>query len=242
MVNSVIESFDRFGILPHTLPNAIGMWPNEQECLVWCALQSIPGYNWLEVGSFCGGSTVLLALAKQIHDKTSQVISVDNNFNPMFDYNVFTKGKFHKIVQKIQCNSCDILQHYNSPLGFVFLDGWHSFSAIINEFQLLEPLMSTDCIIGFHDVSPKMLDNNNKSYIKDCYDFGIKNWNNLMNSNQQDFRLDEAIAIICIQHGYEIINIPVRTKETHFQETRLTDWVRGETTPFNSFTAIRKIK
>ena len=238
MVSDIIEQFDRFGILPHTLPNAIGMWPEEQECLVWCALQSVPGYNWLEIGSFCGGSTVLLALAKQLHDKTSQVIAVDNNFNPMFDYNVFTKGKFHNIVQKIRCDSCDILQHYNSPLGLIFLDGWHSFSALINEFQLLQPLMSEDCIVGFHDVSPHTTD---FGYMSDRYYFAKNNFDNLINNKEQDFRIDEAVAYITTEYGYSIIDIPVRTNETHFPETHLTEWVRGETSPFNSFTAIQRI-
>jgi predicted O-methyltransferase YrrM len=89
VVDNIIDEFDRFGILPHSLPNAIGMWPNEQECLVWCALQADPFYNWLEVGSFCGGSAILLALVKQKRGNGKyKLFSVGNNFNPLFDYNV----------------------------------------------------------------------------------------------------------------------------------------------------------
>jgi predicted O-methyltransferase YrrM len=235
VVDSIIEEFDRFGILPHTLPNAIGMWPNEQECLVWCALQANPFYNWLEVGSFCGGSAILLALSRHQH----KVISVDNNFNPMFDYNVYSRGKFEGVVEKLECHSQDILQHYNEPLSFIFLDGWHSFSAIINEFDLLRHTMTDDCIIGFHDVSPQMCKMNYR-HITKCYNEAKEHYNQLMNDSTQNFRLDEAIAFICGEHKYEIIDIPVRNDETHFPETHLTEWVRGETSPFNSFTAIQK--
>lgn len=239
MVDNVIEQFDRMGILPHTLPNAIGMWPEEQECLVWCAEQCDPDINWLEIGSFCGGSTLLLGFAKKQMGGKSKIFAVDNNFNPMFDYNV-KKSKLNNIV-KLECNSWDILQYYNAPLSFIFIDGWHSFSAAINEFQLLQSLMTEDCIVGFHDVSPQMTKNDPK-YIQKCYEIGMKEFNSLISSGEQDFRLDEAIAIICVQYKYEIVDIPIRTNPTHFQETRLTEWVRGETSPFNSFTAIRKIK
>ena len=241
MIDKLIDKFDTYGILPHTLPNAIGMWPNEQECLLWCALNVPTEYNRLEIGAFCGGSAILLALAKATTNSNTKVISIDNNFNPMFDHNVYQRGKFDNIVTKIECNSLDILQHYNEPLSFIFLDGWHSFSAIIKEFDLLEPLMTVDCIICFHDVSPKMCSNSNQTHIRNCYEFAMDNWDSLINSKEQDFRLDEAIATICTQSGYKIIDIPVRNNETHLQETGLTEWIRGKTSPFNSFTAIKRI-
>jgi predicted O-methyltransferase YrrM len=215
------------------------MWPNEQECLVWCALQANQSNNWMEIGSFCGGSAILLALVKKARD-TYKVFSVDNNFNPLFDYNVYTRGKFNGLVEKIECNSQDILQHYNEPLSLIFLDGWHSFSAIINEFNLLKPLMTPDCIIGFHDVSPLMT-KHDECHISKMHTTAMQEWNSLINSREQDFRLDEAIATICVQNGYQIIDIPVRNNETHFQETGLTEWVRGTTSPVNSFTAIQRI-
>ena len=239
VVNGIIDEFDRFGILPHTLPNAIGMWPNEQECLVWCALQANPFYNWLEVGSFCGGSAILLALSKKARNAYWKLFSVDNNFNPLFDYNVYLRGKFEGVVEKLECHSQDILQHYNEPLSFIFLDGWHSFSAIINEFELLQSLMTDDCIIGFHDVSPKMCTMDYR-YITKCYSQAQEQYSQLMNDSTQNFRLDEAIAFICGKYGYQIMDIPVRNNETYFQETHLTEWVRGTTSPVNSFTAIQR--
>ena len=242
VVDGIIDEFDRFGILPHTLPNAIGMWPNEQECLVWCALQANPFYNWLEIGSFCGGSAILLALVKRLRNNTKyKLFSVDNNFNPLFDYNVYSRGKFEGIVEKLECNSGNILQHYNKLLSFIFLDGWHSFFAIINEFTLLQPLMTDDCIIGFHDVSPQMCTMDYR-YITICYSQAKEQYDQLMSDSTQNFRLDEAIAFICGEYSYQIMDIPVRNNETHFQETHLTEWVRGTTSPLNSFTAIQRIK
>jgi predicted O-methyltransferase YrrM len=239
MVNEIIEQFDRFGILPHTLPNAIGMWPNEQECLVWCAAQCDPDINWLEIGSFCGGSAVLLALVKAQYNTQSKVVCVDNNFNPMFNYNVYKNGKFIDTVIQLECDSINILDYYHDPLSFVFLDGWHSFRNIIKEFELLSNLMTQNAIICFHDVSPQMT-LHNQEYINQRYEYVKLNWQQLINNHTQDFLLDEAVSFICKDFGYKIIDIPVRTNETHFEETRLKQWVRGTTSPYNSFTAIKK--
>ena len=60
---------------------------------------------------------------------------------------------------------------------------------------------------------------------------------------EEDFRVDEAIFDILMDHkDFELME---RSKEydcEHFQETQLTEWVRGTTSPFNSLAAIRRTK
>lgn len=236
MVNDIISKFEKFGIISHGLPNAIGLWPNEQECLVWTALQASQLYDWMEIGSFCGGSTILLALAKQ----RENVIAVDKSFNPMFDFNVFTRGKLHDKVVKLECDSCDILKYYDNKISFLFIDGYHSFIKIMDEFRLLRDIMTTDCIIAFHDVSPNMVEHDEK-YINKCYEAAVCNYSFLSNDTSENFRVDEAIAMICKEYGYTIMDIPIRDNKTYFKETRLKEWVRGTTSPFNAFTAIQRI-
>lgn len=236
-IETIVNKFDTYGILPHHLPNAIGMWENEQECMVWTALQCDPKSTWVEVGAFCGGSAILLGLTK----KHPILFSIDNNFKPIFDQNVYKRAKLNNIVQKLEINSLDFLYHYDKPdIGFVFLDGYHSFSMVLREFEMLQPLLLPDAIIGFHDVSPMMYTNSNQTHIRDCYEYACNNYDMLMNSVEQDFRLDEVISYICIKYDYKIIDIPVRNNDTHFKETGLQQWVRGTTSPLNSYTAIRK--
>lgn len=239
MLTVITNLFDNLGIIPHSLPNAIGLWPNEQECLIWTAAQCDPHLNWLEVGSFCGGSTVLLAMTMENLHGNGNIIACDNNFNPMFDLNIRRSNVGN--VKKLKCDSKNLLKWYNDPISFAFLDGWHSFSSIIKEFEIISGLLCDDGIIAFHDVSPKML-KHDQEHIDQCYQYVKQNWNNLMNNKDEDFRIDEAISLICKDFGYEIIEIPVRSDIKHFQETRLNCWVRGKTSPYNALTAIRKIK
>jgi len=241
-LETIIGQFDLLGITPHTLPNAIGLWPNEQECLVWAASQCDQNKDWVEVGSFCGGSTILLGLTKEFWSNTGKVIAIDSNFNPMFDLNI-RRSKLSNIT-KIQCESEDLLDHYcpvDDTVSFAFLDGWHSFRSIIREWENLYGTLTDDAIIAFHDVSP-LMHTHNQEYIDLCRKAVSIDWYKLMDDQTQNFRIDEAIAFLCQDWGYEIIDIPVRTDETHFQETGLTEWVRGETSPHNAFTAIRKKK
>ena len=237
-IEAVMDKFERLGILPHTLPNAIGMWPNEQECLVWTVSQCAPEKDWLEIGSFCGGSSVLLGLARQCMRAEGNVIAVDKAFNPMFDYNVGRSGVADQIV-KVQCDSSKLLQHYNDLISFAFIDGFHSFKQVIHDFEAINGIIDEGGVIAFHDVSPKMYTHDHY-YLSELHNGVLHSWESLMSSTEEDFMIDQAIAYICITYDYEIIDIPIRQNIKYFKETRLTEWVRGQTSPFNSFTAIRK--
>lgn len=233
-----IDQFDMLGILPHTLPNAIGMWPNEQECLVWCTLEAPLNLDWVEVGSFCGGSAAILSLAKR--SGGGSVVAIDVAHKPIFDLNM--KRLEFDNVKKVQSTGVAYLQSNTNPIGLLFLDGFHSFRSVVAEFEAAQSQLTDDAIICFHDVSPAMWTNSNQTHMRNCYRYALDNWQDLMSSEEEDFRIDEAIAYICEMHKYKIIEIPIREPLQYYRETGLDCWVRGRTSPHNAFTAIRKIK
>lgn len=236
-ITSLIDKFDTFGISIHQMPNAIGMWENEQECLLWLLLNSNPNQDWLEIGAFCGGSAVLMCLAKRIVGGTGKVISVDNDYKPIFNHNVYTRGKFQDIHVKITCDSSKLQQYYSGEISVAFIDGYHSFSQVITDFKQLQPYLNKDSYIAFHDLSPYI---HGEEYFEKKYKYAIRNYDKLMNDSSQNFCLDEAVTIICKTHGYKLVDIPVHDYEDeHPIETGLTEWVRGTTSPFNSFGAIQ---
>jgi len=243
-------SFNKFKIKSHTLPNAIGMWPNEQECFLWMLLNSNLEHNWMEIGSFCGGSAVLMCLARRItNNKPNSVYSVDCNFNnykaisgtqsyaghdamAMFDYNVYGQGQFSDLCVKVECYSDDIAENYNGEkISFLFIDGFHSFKQVINDFRTVLPYMSDDAIVAFHDVSPEIKQTAQEDIEYDEY----------FASNGEDFFLDEAINYILKEHPeFSLLEIPVKRDIKHSRETGLNNWVRGRTSPFNAVAAIRR--
>jgi len=250
IIPDIMRKFKPFGIKPHQLPNAIGMWPNEQECLLWCALNSDLDGNWMEIGSFCGGSAVLLCLTRRMtNNKSNSVYSVDCDFEKyqaiagtqsyvgenamgMFDYNVYKRGAFQDLCRQVNCYSDNIPEHYSDDkISFLFIDGFHSFKQVVNDFKTVLPFMSDNSIVAFHDVSPDI-----KSTSQEDIDY-----DRLFASEGEDFFLDEAINYILKKYkDFRLLDIPVKRNVMHQKETGLNNWVRGTTSPFNSFAAIRR--
>tara|TARA_R110002167_G_scaffold97948_12_gene258023 strand:+ start:551 stop:1327 length:777 start_codon:yes stop_codon:yes gene_type:complete len=250
LIPKIHGEFNRFKIKSHMLPNAIGMWPNEQQCFLWMLLNSNPEHNWMEIGSFCGGSASLMCLARrEMDNRPNSVYSVDCNFNKymalsgtqsyaghdamaMFDYNVYGQGGFIDLCNKVECYSDDIPENYNDgKVGFLFIDGFHSFKQVVNDFRTVLPYMSDDAIVAFHDVSPD-IEHTSKENIE---------YDDFFNSDTEDFFLDEAINYILKEHtDFRFLDIPVKQDIKHYKETGLTSWVRGKTSPFNAVAAIRR--
>lgn len=232
--------FDEFNIKNHTLPNAIGMWPNEMECLLWLCLNA-PSGDFMEIGSFCGGSAVLMCLARELIGMGPRVVSVDIDFNKygMFDKNI-AAGGFGNISYKLECDSNNIKQQYDGkPLSMVFIDGWHSFGQVIRDFYQIKPFLTNGAFIAFHDVSPKMYTKNNELYLKECRQRAIDSFDAWYSDPEQNFILDEAVSYLLSKENISIVDIPVRYEEFYPRETGLKNWVRGTTSPFNSLVAVQ---
>lgn len=251
-IESILEEFKKFNYTSHQYPNAIGLWPNEQECFVWSLLQADPTKTWVEIGAFCGGSAVLMSLVSRFRGGKNNVVSVDLNFDmwgEIFDKNLYTIGNFTN-CHKLECHSWDFSQNYtHGPISFAFIDGWHSFASILVEFEQINEYMESGGLIAFHDTAkqpyePGELENYLKlAEIKFEY---LSSEQKPSSSNdyhadeqRQNFCVDEAIAFILNEYSYELVTIPVMTNETHFDRAPL--YARGTTSPYNAFVLIRKI-
>ena len=259
VVNYIMqEEFGAFGFTSHQYPNAIGMWPNEQESLLWLALNAPLG-NFMEIGSFCGGSAVLLCLAAT-HDrmKKRKVYSVDRtftNWNKAFDRNVYRVGGFEDISVKLECDSAELDKHYNgNPLSLAFIDGWHSFAAVLRDFNTINKWLVPGGYAVFHDVAPQPY---KVGDIERYYDRAKANFNQWtakpldvwsrkdvslqeyhQSETEQDFFLDEAVAYIIKEYKFDLVHIPVLDGSTHFD--RVPVYKHGTTSPYHGLVAIQK--
>lgn len=252
----VRERFPRFGFESHQYPNAIGMWPNEQESLVWAALNAEAG-SWMEIGSFCGGSAVLLCLARRYHNLGPAVYSVDRNFDGWrgaFDRNVYKIGKFDDISVKIACDSRNLQKNYRGDsLSLVFIDGWHSFDGVLSDYNQVKPFLTENALLVFHDTAPQpykpgQLDQYAKKaevlLTKDVEQVEIdRQYKTLADYHaseaEQDFLIDEALAHIAKTEGFEYVPIPILDGVTHFD--RVPIYKHGTTSPYHGLVILRKI-
>jgi predicted O-methyltransferase YrrM len=226
----------------HTLPCALGMWIGELECLLWCALNSPPG-DWLEIGSFKGGSFTALGLAREEAGLDPTVFACDIKFDPMVEQGIINAGIGY-LIQKIECNSQALNirpELQDRKISFAFIDGWHSYNGVLQDVHAISSYLTKNAIIAFHDVSPMSYGDEALLYFKSIKPTKEKH-QKLMSDFTENFRLDEAVATLLGTGNFELVEIPIRKYEQHYKETSLKEWVRGTTSPYNSFCAIRKVK
>lgn len=239
LIRSVINDFSRTGITPHTYPSPIGMWPNEIECLIWLASQAPEG-DWIELGSFCGGSATVLCMTRRKLGLGKYVVSVDKDFDGLFDVNVYDHGRFQDISLKIEDISDNLPKHYNRRISFALIDGFHSFRQVLKDFETIKDMLVDGAILAFHDVSDKI---ESDEHLGNSYNFARSNFNTLISKQEEDFFLDEAVAFLINEYDLTQVKIPVKSNICiHSKETGLTEYVRSMTSPFNALTALKYVK
>ncbi|MEM8593195.1 MAG: class I SAM-dependent methyltransferase [Pseudomonadota bacterium] len=131
----------------------------------------------LEIGSYCGKSTVLLGSACQQHGNT--LFAVDHHYGSeehqvgeeyhdadLFDsaYEVMNSfSEFRKNMRTAQLEDTVVpivapstvaAQHWNTSLSMVFIDGGHSLEAAMNDYTCWSRHIRSGGILAIHDLFP----------------------------------------------------------------------------------------
>ncbi len=148
---------------------------DEATALYDCALQACSLGPVLEIGSYCGKSTVCLGLACQRGDSTLFALdhhrgSEEHQKGEMFhDPELYdhgealfdTFGEFRRtiraagleqVVVPIVAGSALAARHWNTPLGMVFIDGGHSLEAALTDYRCWAPHVVRGGILAIHDL------------------------------------------------------------------------------------------
>ena len=129
----------------------------------------------LEIGSFCGKSTVYLGVACKIKGKT--LFSIDHHRGseeqqpgqPYFDADlidsksglidsfpyfraVIEKAGLDEVVVPIVTKSQVAARDWATPLGLVFIDGGHSYETVMADYECWYPHLLTGGFLVFHDI------------------------------------------------------------------------------------------
>jgi Methyltransferase domain/Glycosyl transferase family 2 len=147
-------------------------WLDEQEAdllLATCnrALTSLPpAAAVLEVGSFCGRSTVLLGSVIESLGSESKVYAVDSHEGlvgaagsteglrslgstlDIFRSNIAANGLTH-IVEPVVQHSYEVA--WERPIALLFIDGLHDYYNVSRDFRHFEPWVLGGGYIAFHD-------------------------------------------------------------------------------------------
>ena len=133
---------------------------------IYDAILRTPSGAVVEVGSACGGTTIVMIQAARRRNK--MVYSVDpypvefenkaasykeglmNEFKKKFRQNILN-GQYKNIVQ-FNSDLNDCIDSIPKHLSVVFIDGCHEFEFLKREFDLLWPRIIRKGIIFIHDI------------------------------------------------------------------------------------------
>jgi predicted O-methyltransferase YrrM len=150
---------------------------DEAEALFQAALLASQNGPVLEIGSYCGKSTICLGLACQHHAGT--VFALDHHrgseehqrgeffhdtdlYDPAaeqvdtfkeFRRNIAAAGLLDTVVP-IVASSAVAARHWNTPLGMVFIDGGHSLDAALSDYRCWAGHLVRGGILAIHDIFP----------------------------------------------------------------------------------------
>jgi predicted O-methyltransferase YrrM len=148
---------------------------------------AVPGAALLEVGSYCGRSTVWLGGAAR--ETGTILFAVDHHFGseenqpgwewhdktlvddrtgrmdtlPMFRATILDAG-LSDVVITVVGDSPTIARHWTTPLAFLFIDGGHGVEPATLDYELWTPHVAVGGTLAIHDVFPNPADGGRPPY------------------------------------------------------------------------------
>lgn len=141
---------------------------DEADLLLGAALyatSSLPSpHNIVEVGSYCGRSTVVLGSVARSMDNNARVYAVDPHDGKVgsLDRGISqTQPTLLKFKQNMQdselsdlitiIEKCSFEVQWNEPISLLFIDGLHDYSNVSRDFIHFEQWIVPGGLIAFHD-------------------------------------------------------------------------------------------
>lgn len=160
---------------------------NEGEALYQCALAAAAVAPCLEVGSYCGKSTVYLGEAckkanailfavdhhrgseeHQLGEEYHDPELYDAEFSKMDSFREFrrtlARAQLEETVVPIVAPSILASRAWTTPLGMVFIDGGHSMEAALNDYRSWVGHIVRGGWLAIHDVFPNPADGGRPPY------------------------------------------------------------------------------
>ncbi len=114
----------------------------------------------VEIGSWKGRSTIWLAAGAKLAGR--RVVAIDPHVNSREDRDATTVADFRKnieqaglsdIVEPLIMSSADAAALFEGPVELLFIDGDHSYDAVLRDAELWLPKLTEGATVMFHDVS-----------------------------------------------------------------------------------------
>ena len=177
-------------LLPHAL-DAKGFMPEDEgdalHAAAIAAADAVPGAPFVEVGSYCGRSTIWLGAAAR--ESGTTLFAVDHHRGseenqagwewhdtdvvdartgkmdtlPFFRKTIARAGLEDHVVAVVG-RSTTVAAHWRTPLSLVFIDGGHAEEHAHNDYTGWAPWLQRGGLLVIHDVFPDPADGGRPPY------------------------------------------------------------------------------
>lgn len=124
------------------------------------AAESFPGAAIVEVGSYCGKSTVALGAATKAIGKNSKVYAIDPHEGELTGLgrqpssllkftDTIRRSNLEHEVELVRKRSYEVA--LGRPIGFLFIDGLHGYQDVRRDYLHFSPLILKSGYVAFHD-------------------------------------------------------------------------------------------
>ena len=134
----------------HGLVEAVRRLTGPPECIV-------------EIGSYCGGSTVVIGREAARRNPRVKLYAIEPftfhearyqyDYESLFDRNVAEWGLADVIV-KVKMSSDQATYEWKEQIDFLYVDGDHSYDAVVRDIQNFVQFVCPGGLFAFHDYKP----------------------------------------------------------------------------------------
>ena len=149
-----------------TLQVTSGLHTDRERKMLWQTAKHTKEGTIVEIGSFEGYSTILLAQAARksgnkvisVDPHTGRMCESDEDETPLvsdtwqrFSTNIHRAG-VAETIQALKCYSEDAALTWRKPVGLLFIDGSHHYEDVRKDLLLWRPHLMPGAIVIFHDI------------------------------------------------------------------------------------------
>ncbi len=164
--------------LPINIDSVKGfLHPDEGKALYDYALECSQSKAIMEIGSYCGKSSVYLGTAAQLNKSTLFAVDhhrgseehqfgeeyhdpdvYDNDVQMIDTFKAFRwamkEARLEDTVVPVVAPSKVAAKHWHTPLGMLFIDGGHSMQAALDDYRCWAPQIAIGGVLAIHDLFP----------------------------------------------------------------------------------------
>ena len=119
-----------------------------------------PPVNIVEIGSYCGGSTVIIGQEAIKRNEDVNIIIIEPfefhedryywNYEEAFDKNM-RYFRLEKNIEKIKDTSFNAIKTWDREIDFIFIDGDHEYQSVVKDINNFIPYVKKGGLFAFHD-------------------------------------------------------------------------------------------